>query len=112
VQYIDKIRAAKHAMRWEYQTNSFLGCHCGSRGFAFKCHREERTVEVVLECTRCGELWMNLWEDEHPISKLKTMVHDPGKTRAEVEDTLDTAEKKIEGFLENKLSAILESGRS
>jgi hypothetical protein len=100
-EYIEKILAAKHEMRWKYQTNRFKGCNCGSREFEFKCHREEYSVEIVLVCKNCNATWMNLWEDMHPISKLKTIVYDLNTPKSDVVKILDAAEKKIVAFLNN-----------
>jgi len=100
-EYIEKIIAAKHEMRWRYQTNRFKGCNCGSRDFEFKCHRGANSVEVVLVCKKCNATWMNLWENLHPISRLKTIVYDPYTPESEVDNILNAAEGEIVAFLEN-----------
>lgn len=109
-EYIEKILSAKHEMRWKYQTNRFKGCNCGSREFEFKCHREEYSVEIVLVCKNCNATWMNLWEDMHPISQLKTIVYDLNTPKSEVVKILDAAEKKIVAFL-NNIDEMLKSSK-
>lgn len=101
IEYLDTIVAARHDMRWKYQTNRLKGCTCGSRDFDFKCRRNDYTVEVVLVCRHCNETWMNLWEDMHPIAQLKTIIYDMRMPESEIKETLDTAERSIMDFLSN-----------
>lgn len=106
-EYLDKIHSSRHVMRWKYQTNRFQGCECGSRDFTFKCRREGRCVEIVLECKRCKEKWLNLWEELHPISLLKTIVYDTSLSEAEARIQIDEGEKRIKRFLKKDLRDLL-----
>jgi K+/H+ antiporter YhaU regulatory subunit KhtT len=94
-------------MRWKYQTNRFAGCNCGSKDFRFISLRNKRSVEIVLECTKCKEKWVNVWEDRHPIHQMKKIVYDIDLSEAQVQSILDEAEEKIRRFLTLELKKLL-----
>ena len=95
-EYFEKIHKSKHKMRWKYYTNSFKGCVCGSFDFIFKPHRDGYNIKVCLKCKVCGEIWLNLWEENHPI------------TKAEVDISEEiSAEEKIQLFIDEEIPQLL-----
>ncbi|MBN1212597.1 MAG: HNH endonuclease [candidate division Zixibacteria bacterium] len=108
-EYLETIHSTKHEVRWKYLTNNFNGCTCGSKDFHFEKYRAEKSVEVVLRCDKCNELWMNCWEELHPISRLKLFISDFNLNKEEIKNILDDGELKIDNFLQNELSLLLSS---
>ena len=105
-QYLENVHRKRHQMRWKYQTNRFDGCNCGSMDFEFDVLREKGSVSVVLICQKCNETWLNLWEENHPISQLSAYTYEVNDDE-NIEDYLDQAEKEARKFLNNDLDTLL-----
>ena len=107
--YFLSVHRNRHELRWKYQTNRFAGCDCGSCDFSFAPYREYSSVKVVLKCNKCGEIWLNLWEETHPISKAEITVCDDCEN---LEDNvriarLDDAEAKISKFIQDEIPQLI-----
>ena len=105
-QYLENVHRKRHQMRWKYQTNRFDGCDCGSMDFEFDIRREKSSVSVVLICQECNETWLNLWQENHPISKLSAYAYEVSDDE-DVDDYLDQAEEKAKRFINNELDSLL-----
>lgn len=109
--YFISVHQKRHELRWKYQTNRFKGCDCGSLGFTFVPHREHISVKVALKCNKCGETWLNLWEENHPITKAEIMVCDDLERIPDSERNrrLDEAEVKIRKFIDEVVFRLIKS---
>ena len=107
--YFISVHRKRHDLRWKYQTNRFSGCDCGSSDFSFAPYREYMSVKVVLKCNKCGETWLNLWEETHPITKAEIIVCNDHENLEDSERIarLDDAEVKILEFINDEIPRLL-----
>lgn len=109
--YFISVHQKRHELKWKYQTNRFKGCDCGSSDFVFIPYREHISVKVALKCDKCGEIWLNLWEETHPITKAEITVCDDYEdiTDSDRNTRLDKAEVTIREFIDKEVPYLTKS---
>lgn len=104
--YFLNIRKPMHEMYWRYETNKFRGCNCGSKDFTYDTDRNGNFVQVCLRCLSCGEKWVNLWTETHPITKASVEAFDlfgPEISAKEKERLFRDAERKVRDWINSNL---------
>lgn len=109
-EYYYRVHLKRHKMWWNYRTNRFSGCTCGSTDFCFDVRRDNFSVSIVLVCQQCGEIWHNVWEENHPITLIRALAIE-ARNSENPEEYLENAERCARDFLENELHSLLNSDK-
>jgi hypothetical protein len=106
IEYFNKIHLRRHKLFWQYGTNKFVGCSCGSQKFTYDTTRNGNYVQICLKCYTCGDKWCNLWTETHHISKASIMVFDlleKDLSDTEKEERYLAAEDKLRRYISEQL---------
>lgn len=102
VAYFRAVHFSRHEMYWRYGTNRFTGCECGSTDFAYATDVTAGEVRLALQCTKCGEKWLNVWTDLHPASRVRVKAFgkiDPGLSEGDKNLRIRQAEEQVREWI-------------